>query len=50
MRSCDFRLDDWDSHGEEANTEALNGPASDESGKTRGEDLDECAEEVDEAA
>lgn len=50
MRSRDFRLDDGDSHGEEPDSQTLDGTASNKGCKIRGEDLDEGAEEVNESA
>ena len=50
MRSCDLSLNDGDSHGEEADAETLDSATGDEGGKVRSKNLDEGAEEVDEAA
>lgn len=49
MWSCDFCLDDGDGHGQESNSQALNGTTGNEGCKVRGEDLDEGAEEVNES-
>jgi hypothetical protein len=43
-------LDDGDSHGEEANSDALDRAAGNEGGEARSKDLDKGTEEVDETA
>jgi hypothetical protein len=49
MRSCDLSLDNQNGHGEETNTEALDGATGNEARKSRSEDLYECAQKIDDA-
>lgn len=50
VRCCNLGLNDGDSHGKETNTDTLDCAAGNESGEIWSKDLDEGAEEVDEAA
>ena len=45
--SSDFSLNDWNSHGQETNTQTLDSSSSDEAGKVGSKSLKECHGEVD---